>query len=824
MSRKSNIHPGAQSRKDRKKRFYGNYLGIVVQNNDPEQRGRIKVYIPHVNAKVYSNWDNLQEGNQYKDKKFKSLGKNVAPELANIIDSIKVNLPWAECAAPLMGESGSGRYNAKMSLSTISDSGRLETCEPIKQGTDEYKDVNTKYKLNDEGLGESPGYKYEVGLPLEDGFSKTTSSTAGGPVNINKFSSQWKPSTYSNKCKGIFSVPNVGSHVWVWHEKGDPLKPVYFAVSHGREDWQGIHECSKDGSHGIDSPGTYENKTDADDPTYNHNTETYRNKFVFNQKGGAIEICNTDNRELLALTHYSGSFKQFGNHTTKELAVHNHEVFVLDDQFLTVKGTRNEMCDEEYDLIVKGDHYRKVGTFNRKKFIEWQAVMREFANLKQAFELRRCNYTESEIGDFQFQSPLEVREGTFSKCPLCSHESRQKMWDTDNQAIGTLSIPTIDSSGDTVYGSYVSPTGDYPGGAFNNTQPTGGASDFLNGGACPLCLNTPGLSPSSLNGVWAENIKVVDTGQNASKEQLIWQKSDQISDLLVPIEKELGLGGSEFLHVTKHKVETIGLIMNDFPCIRVDPVGRLEYSRVLIRPGGVVTMMETVPLIEEVHVDGLPGGDYTLNVCNKYNVQVGAGGVSFKSTGNMEIGGAMVTVAGEQVNLASQNEINIHGKRVSIVADILSLRQKNYKQVLVDSSLGVSNNLVVGGGAHIEGELTVNHITAPEEIQETEQTKLYAKGVSGIKIGECVVTGGSSAGTYSVYGTNAAEDSILCYDHSHQFKNVPLHLMATSDDVRKVGMNCTELEDGTQSTDKIAAKPVENKCKGGGLLGKGESI
>jgi hypothetical protein len=48
--------------------------------------------------------------------------------------------------------------------------------------------------------------------------------------------------------------------------------------------------------------------------------------------------------------------------------------------------------------------------------------------------------------------------------------------------------------------------------------------------------------------------------------------------------------------------------------------------------------------------------------------------------------------------------------------------------------------------------------------------------------------------------------------------------MATSDDVRKVGMNCTELEDGTQSTDKIAAKPVENKCKGGGLLGKGESI
>ena len=300
---------------------------------------------------------------------------------------------------------------------------------------------------------------------------------------------------------------------------------------------------------------------------------------------------------------------------------------------------------------------------------------------------------------------------------------------------------------------------------------------------------------------------------------------------MVPIERELGLGGSEILHVTKHKIETIGLLMNDFPCLRIDPVGKLENSHILIRPGGVVTAPSVAPLIEEVHVDDLPGGSYTLNVCNRYNVQVGAGGVSMKTVGNVEIGGAMMTIAGEQVNVVSENEININSKRVSIVADILSLRQKNYEQVLVDSSLGVSNNLIVGGGAHIEGELTVNHITAPEEIQETEQTDLYAYLLSGLSF-TATLNGFADSAGHAINGTtgtvtlnaNSNDDKVQCYNHSHQFKNVPLHLMKTSDDVRTIGMNCTTTKDLSASTEKISAQPVEHMNKGGGLTQLGETI
>ncbi len=36
-------------------KYHGMYVGIVVQNNDPENRGRVKGYVPHVNAGVYEN-------------------------------------------------------------------------------------------------------------------------------------------------------------------------------------------------------------------------------------------------------------------------------------------------------------------------------------------------------------------------------------------------------------------------------------------------------------------------------------------------------------------------------------------------------------------------------------------------------------------------------------------------------------------------------------------------------------------------------------------------------------------------------------------------
>lgn len=801
MERFSNIDKSSAARAATTKRFYGNFLGIVVQNNDPEKRGRVKLFVPHISAAIYEGWDKDKA-----DKAFKFIGTNVDSSVTTIIEDLKEILPWAECAAPLAGSAASGRYNAHQKTGSISDSSKLATAVPSSV-------QDTKYNLNDDGIGESPSRKYEVQeLQVSDAFSSTKTSNKGNvrtgfPNEVNKFTSNYNPNSYSNCAKGTFSVPNVGAHVWVFFQSGDVMKPVYFAVSYGKEDWQMIYDSSNN-THGIDYPGAYENKSKKDDPSYNHNTETYRNKFVINQKGGALEFINTDNREILRMTHYSGSFKEFNNYTTTELATNNDQKLVLADQFLTVRGHRNEYVDENYDLIVRGDCYRKIGNFNKQKFQEWHDAVQGIADIKQLFERKRATYTDTGSIAFQRQSPAQTQSGTFAACPLCSSTDRQFYWDITDLPLTLLSTPTIDSSNSNVYLSqYCSPNGDFVS-MFNFQQPPVNPINFLDSNdVCPVCGGT-GLSPSTQDGTW-------DLEDKTSK---VTEKVRQQIASLAAIEKDMGLGGSEINHITKHKVETIGLVMNDFPSIRIDEVGKINNSEVIVKPAGVVTSMAASPMIEYVHVDDLPGGTYTLNVCNRCNIQVGAGGLRMKSYGPVEVGGTITNITGEQVNLVSDNEINIlSDKRLTITAEMLTLRQKNYKQVLVDSNLGVTQNVVIGGGLHVEGELTVNHITAPVEIQETEQTKLYAKPVAGKIIGY-VGSGGDDYGNGAVvYGTGADENSVLCYDHSHQFKNVPLHLMNANEDVRKVGSRVNDQV-------KIPAAPIENKNKGGGLSQTGETI
>ena len=38
------------------KEYNSIYLGMVIQNNDPEKRGRVKVYVPNVSANLYNKW------------------------------------------------------------------------------------------------------------------------------------------------------------------------------------------------------------------------------------------------------------------------------------------------------------------------------------------------------------------------------------------------------------------------------------------------------------------------------------------------------------------------------------------------------------------------------------------------------------------------------------------------------------------------------------------------------------------------------------------------------------------------------------------------
>lgn len=775
-------------------KYTGNYLGIVVQNNDPLRQGRVKVFVPHISPTIYEGWTDRKE-----DVKFKFLGANIDSDLSEILDDLKKVLPWAQVALPVVGEMASGRYNDTIKAATTSDTNNIEEILG--------KEGNSKPEIgsNIDQSGEKTGAIFDQNaFMLGDAFNNPAETNVN---NVNKLSFNYKPETYSNLAKGAFAIPRVGAHVWVFFNEGNPLKPVIFAATYGRDDWRGIYDYEEEKDLGQDYPGEYENFTRSDTESqakteYTINTETYRNKYVINQKGGTMAFVNTDNREMLKMTHYSGSFLEFNNQATIALATNNDQKLVIGDSFLTVRGTRNEFSQMDYDNVIQGDHYRKVGDPGKVLLHqEWKSIMSEIADIKQLFDIMRCDPVfspgaspasnvaggSSESSQallaqgrstptpgistslFKLNSSRQKRVGTPRLCPVCTavtdggvDVSVNNYFD-EGDVTGTFGFKAepaeiTTKEGDGSYGSTLT-SGGVAHIRTNTTQrPTFGQDGrvnvnngiaalvdcegkplFKNPGylhslmgdmedfRCPVCNpknptfpNTmKGLSPSSYYGVW----------QTDPEKKMLNAKYASVLPKLAAIESTLGKGGTEVIEIEKNKIENIGLVMNDFGAIRVDMFGKMEPAVVQVFPAYTRIIPSPSPLIEVVQVDDLPGGTYSLNVANKYNLLVGAGGVNMKSYGVINIAGAITNISGEQVNVGSALEVNIDGgKRLSLVADIVSIAQRERQQVLIDSDLGVSGKTVIRGPVYVEGTLYYQESVCVGKMNNTNQSRIHSAG------------------------------------------------------------------------------------------------
>jgi len=757
------------------KKYYGNYLGMVIQNNDPEGRGRVKIFVPHISPTVYKNWNEVPD-----DKKFKFLGGNVHSHLNDIYEDLKLILPWSIGASPVTGEMTSGRFNSTGDYASVSDSSYFGL-SGIKSTSFDIDQTIQTGQQNIEGIGEKEGNIYEkYRFRVNDAFNESITNNNN---NVNLFSYEYDPSVYSNKAKGAFAIPSVGSHVWVFFHNGDPLFPVYFAASYGNHDWVGIYGGTK----GYDYPGSFENATLSGSNVDKQDIDYYKNKYVINQKGGTIEIVNSDYRESFKISGYNGSFKQFALKTNVELATHNDQKLVLEDQYDTVRGFRNNYTERDYDKIVVGDYYTKIGNFNLSSYEAWHNIASSISDIKQLFEIKRAEaYSISPY--LKLTSSLQEQKGKFAVCPVCLNSTGNDYTVLNNNSANYNKNIIIKKNLNQI--STYAPVSYKIGSLATITSlpPTS---------RCPVCNNT-GISPSTMDGVWEEEIKKSYSNYSELYKSQILE--------LAKLEEQMGLGGSHIIDITKNKIETIGLVMNDFGNIRIDTVGKIYNDGVFVDNLGVYEHKKESPLLEYVHVDDLPGGTYTLNVANRYNVQVGAGGLSLKSYGRVDVSGSITNIGGQQVNISSENEVNINGgERLTLEANIVSIKNKQSGQVLIDSNFGVNGNMVVRGGLHVDGELSVNHITAPTEFQETEQTHLYGQLVQGLVIGR-VGGGGDDNGNGAVVYAVATPNTVNNYPHSHHFRNIPLTLTDTNSQVR-------EIAKANNETEINAATEVNNRKK-----------
>ena len=119
--------------------LYGNYLGIVVNKEDPEYRGRVQVWIPHLTNTLHSEWND-----ELKNKSFKHIHDSGAltPKL---VQGLKEVLPWAECAAPIIGGGTSATYNDQTGITDTNPHKTL--VNPLSNISGTTKD-NVKYAFS----------------------------------------------------------------------------------------------------------------------------------------------------------------------------------------------------------------------------------------------------------------------------------------------------------------------------------------------------------------------------------------------------------------------------------------------------------------------------------------------------------------------------------------------------------------------------------------------------------------------------------------------------------------------------------------------------
>ena len=812
---------------------YGIYVGLVIQNNDPEMRGRVKAYIPHLAPNITALNNNV-------DKFFNFIGTD-NPDLTVAVEQLKEVLPWAEYAGPMFGGCASGRYNASNDSATTSDSNAWEG--------------------NKVAEGARPANNYVGADTYPDAFTQTMGNQNR---KTNGYAYQYTPSNYSNLARGVFSIPNVGAHLYVFFINGDRNFPVYFASAYSEEDVKRIFTMHQDVTNNasVDYPETYENvKTNL---SSSGDAKTFRSKSVINSNKHSIEMVDTDLREILKFTHYSGSFKEFNNYSTTELATNNDQKMVLGNQFLTTQKNKSEFVKYDDEKIVFGDHYRTVGNPKPDVVNEILTIQRTIHEMKMLFDMQRAAYFDVTtlntplLTPQKYLSTLQKKVPIISMpCPVCrglpynaiEPDPWRKyfpLWSTNPadinpdplglerwkehpryggscwdrtikifmdedghvgspvEGVGGSGVSLMDMfGGEEAYNAIFGPEGAnsqfIPGcwtyvipGITDSTDnmwgppftcepiplhPLTGSYGVYLGQTCKCCNPLGLIGITNRTAAWALGLGLspASEGSTFAPEPMKIPNGplDQLllstAPVLTELENSLGRGGDEIIQITSNKIETIGCVMNDLKSIRVDPVGKLKIDGCVVAAQGTYNNFKPSPHVEYVDVVDMPG-DYIITAMNKYKLLVGSKGVNIQTTGPIDIYGTIVNLTAEQLNISSENEVLIDGgERLSLRARKITMLPFEHNAVVVEGQLHVTRNTIIQGALMCEGEVGLLHVTAPIEWQQTEI------GAWGI-FPDCEPI---------LCKLNGEFATLVLPTHKHWFKNIPIRFKQHDEAVRE---------------------------------------
>lgn len=766
------------------KTLNGFYRGIIAQNNDPYKLGRVKVFVPHLHVALLD----LEDQDFNKEFYFSEFGTNYNKsnpnliDLTKYIDMLKMKLPWAEVSLPITG-AGYSVFNSPSNRASISDSPFF---------------VNQQ--VEDDNSTGAPVGDLVRSYPPKDKFSASVDTP-------NPLGASYVGQSYYNAPKGMFGIPQVNTKVWLFFLEGNPNNPVVFGYSPSPNSYDQIYDDTT-------YPSGYENN----DATGEADAENLKRqtRIAMNYAGGSLTFDGTNNNEETIWSHDGGSFEKFSHSGKSTLVVGNAQSLMKGDAFTTIEGSQSFYCSDKIEYIAGSDLNISVGPLNYGAAQRWKDAATKIHAVKSLPEIK--NADNSSV----FSSPLAKKSGKNPPCEACSSGKKRPTYSGKTGVGSEENLNFLEKAKKTVEDGLA---------GLKNFASFLGSSVNLNIGDiteeqypkpenCPICKGTR-ESPSTMGGDFPRE-----------------ERKDEIGNLYVQsaqefFEAENELGGDVTATIGGNVFISVGCANNDSLSIRENKKGSLTTPRVEIDPeqGAYSTFVES-STIEMVHVDKFPGGQFTIDAGNGFQINSGSGGCEINSTGALSLYGTVAELTGEQVNLSSKCGMNMStGETISFNASNISIESSG--QTCLKGNVAVDGNMSFTGGCLVQGEMYVHHITGPAEPQYTfYQPELYGTSnpESSLKIGflknnqqilmdipgvgsNILCTVKQTTPIVTTDGGQVADKGCVYVNpHRHVFLNLPMTLGGTYGEMRK-----SAVEKGMGGSKPILADKILPGRKGDGI-------
>jgi hypothetical protein len=578
--------------------------------------------------------------------------------------------------------------------------------------------------------------------------------------------------------------------------------------------------------------------------------DSFENKppaIIVNDHGGSISITNKTGKEKVNITHRSGASIELNPVQTSIFSPENRSDVTNNDEFKTIKGDLVEYVNSTKSVSVNRDLVTTIG--NAKAFLsnapqqflnKWGEIAAPFVKGDLNRPLRYVvaglpidQYPEDsgEAVTIRLNDALEQLKNNFCSSLTSNLDNPPVLNDflVDFDELFTLikeAITVITGSIYTAIDDLITTITQEAIDAFYEilNELVAELKQLLFEVLCQF-LTVPAqlveFVNAYLNSISQAVRSVIDPlikEEPQSSEGNTYTQNDKSSlheyliqknEELLAYEQALGVGGNSTTNILKNKMVNIGGGFNMTSPISIDPHGTEVAAAPLIdKWQGVTTLNGGIPKLERSTInDACDVGNYTITIGNKFNILTGGGGVRIDTNGPLDLQAPMINLVGHGVDMSGEVvKVNASSGILFDSKNFLTLRAPF--SIALDGNCQVTKNMVVQGGSYINGELYVNHITAPLEMQETmeqesatgiftpEATFIFTNltPLIGTEAGG-VVTIPSQAITFQVTANIPGIDPVTVKPHIHKFPNIPLRLTKGTTINSETGLDAFDVSD-----------------------------